>query len=63
MAGVESAAAPPSTVGAPPSIVFVHVNVVPMDRERVALDQTVVIRGDRYPREALQRRIAELRSP
>ena len=28
-------------------IAFVHVNVIPMDRERVLADQTVVIEGDR----------------
>ena len=26
---------------------FVHVNVVPMDRERVLRDQTVIVEGDR----------------
>ena len=26
---------------------FVHVNVVPMDRERVLRDQTVVVQGER----------------
>ena len=35
--------APPAS----PSVAFVHVNVVPMDRERVLTDQTVLIRGDR----------------
>lgn len=29
------------------SFAFVHVNVIPMDRERVLLDQTVVIKGNR----------------
>ncbi len=29
------------------SIAFVHVNLIPMDRERVLVDQTVVIRGGR----------------
>src|SRR5690606_28426921 len=30
-----------------PAIAFVHVNVVPMDRERTLRDQTVLVRGDR----------------
>lgn len=32
---------------APSPIVFLHVNVIPMDREKVAVDQTVVTQGGR----------------
>jgi imidazolonepropionase-like amidohydrolase len=28
-------------------IAFVHVHLIPMDRERVEADQTVIVRGDR----------------
>ncbi len=34
-------------VTTPNDIAFVHVNVVPMDRERVLRDQTVLVHGDR----------------
>ena len=33
--------------GAPRAKAFVHVNVVPMDRERVLVDQTVIVEGDK----------------
>src|SRR5579883_1412028 len=39
--GSRADAPPPKTTA------FVHVNVVPMDRERVLRDQTVLVRGDR----------------
>jgi hypothetical protein len=41
------AAAEPAAPAASRSIAFVHVNVVPMDRERVLHDQTVVVDGNR----------------
>ena len=33
--------------GSPVAIVFLHANVIPMDREQVVEDQTVVIEGGR----------------
>jgi hypothetical protein len=39
-------AAPPASP-APPGVAFVHVNVVPMDREHVLRNQTVVVAGNR----------------
>src|SRR5688572_11768590 len=33
--------------GPPRTTAFVHVNVVPMDRERVLADQTVIVEGDK----------------
>ena len=36
-----------STAFAAPATAFVHVNVVPMDREHVLRNQTVLVRGDR----------------
>ncbi|MBM7121868.1 amidohydrolase family protein [Dyella kyungheensis] len=36
-----------ATAAEPASTAFVHVNVVPMDRERVLRDQTVIVEGDR----------------
>jgi imidazolonepropionase-like amidohydrolase len=40
-------AATPLAARAESDIAFVHVNVVPMDRERALRDQTVLVRGDR----------------
>jgi hypothetical protein len=45
-AGVWSFAAQAAESSAP-STAFVHVNVVPMDRERVLADQTVIVEGDK----------------
>lgn len=36
----------PAWGGSPPPILFEHVNVVPMDRERVIRDQSVLVEGD-----------------
>lgn len=44
--GALATAASPVSPGSP-SVAFVHVNVVPMDRERVLRDQTVLVSGDR----------------
>ncbi|HEY6941449.1 amidohydrolase family protein [Dokdonella sp.] len=41
------AAAAATTSAAPAPLAFVHVNVVPMDRERVLRDQTVIVGGNR----------------
>ncbi|HVI05553.1 MAG TPA: amidohydrolase, partial [Sphingomicrobium sp.] len=35
---------------APPATAFIHVNVVPMDREQVLLDQTVIVSGQTIAR-------------
>ena len=40
-------AEPARTQQVPPVTAFVHVNVVPMDRERVLTDQTVLVVGDK----------------
>lgn len=40
-------AAEPAPPASPRSVAFVHVNVVPMDSERVLRDQTVVVDGNR----------------
>ncbi len=37
----------PTTAQQPAAVAFVGVNVIPMDAERVLLDQTVVVEGDR----------------
>ncbi len=38
---------PPEDQGGSAHVAFVHVNVIPMDRERVETDQTVLVRGER----------------
>ena len=45
-------AAPPASP-APPGVAFVHVNVVPMDREHVLRNQTVVVAGNRIVAKAV----------
>jgi hypothetical protein len=40
-----AAARPPGSIAA-----FIDVSVIPMDRERVLADQTVLVRGDRRDR-------------
>jgi imidazolonepropionase-like amidohydrolase len=40
-------AGPSLAASVDPTTAFVHVNVVPMDRERTLRDQTVLVRGDR----------------
>src|ERR1700675_4318373 len=45
--GLARGASDPPTGEQPAAIAFVHVNVIPMDRERVLEDQTVVIEGGR----------------
>jgi imidazolonepropionase-like amidohydrolase len=42
-----AASAPTRAAGAQPVVAFTDVTVIPMDRERVAAGQTVVVRGDR----------------
>jgi imidazolonepropionase-like amidohydrolase len=42
-----AASAPKRSTGGVPVVAFVDVNVIPMDRQRVIVGQTVVVRGDR----------------
>ena len=42
-----STARSPSAPGPDEGIAYVHVNVIPMDRERVLVDQTVIVRDGR----------------
>ena len=42
--------APPAVQSAPAAVAFIHVNVVPMDSERVLRDQTVLVEQGRIRR-------------
>jgi imidazolonepropionase-like amidohydrolase len=50
LAGTQTQAAAVTQGGAPGTIAFAHVNVVPMDSQRVLPDQTVVVENGRIAR-------------